>query len=133
MTNMTSNRPYLIRAIYDWIVDNQLTPYILVNADYPEAQVPTSYVENGRIVLDISPQACRGLHLENDKVVFTARFGGEPVQISVGPGAVLAIYAKENGSGMEFALDDPNIPVPVAQIDAKSRKPALSLVKKDQK
>ena len=68
MENMTSNRPYLIRAMFDWIVDNDLTPYLLVNADYPGVEVPMEHVNEGRIVLNISPKACRGLHLGNDRI-----------------------------------------------------------------
>jgi stringent starvation protein B len=91
---MTPSRPYLIRAMYDWIVDNGLTPYIVVDATMEGVQVPVEYVEDGRIVLNVSPQACRGLHLENDRVVFSARFSG------------LANYAKENGKGMVFSEDE---------------------------
>ncbi len=128
---MTSNKPYLIRAIFDWLVDNKLTPYILVDADVDGVQVPQDFVNNGRIVLNISPEACRGLHLENDRIVFTARFGGITNQIFVVPRAVLAIYAKENGRGMEFGedLDDA---IPATSTTEKGKgKPALSLVRKD--
>ncbi|WP_026069597.1 ClpXP protease specificity-enhancing factor [Legionella tunisiensis] len=131
--NMTSNKPYLIRAIYDWIVDNDLTPYILVNATYPGVQVPQEHVNSGRIVLNISPKACRGLHLENDRIVFTARFSGHSVQIFIVPAAVLAIYAKENGRGMEFGEDtsEPSPPPAIAGTEVKGRsKPSLTLVKK---
>lgn len=96
------SRPYLIRAMYEWINDNRLTPYLMVNAKLPGVQVPEEYVEDGRIILNISPDACRGLHLENDRIVFSAQFGGAPKQIFVPPAAVLAIYAKENGKGMMF-------------------------------
>ena len=133
--NMTSNKPYLIRAIYDWIIDNNLTPYLLVSADYPEVQLPSDYVKEGRIVLNISPQACRGLHLNNDRIVFTARFGGMAEQIVVFPAAVLAIYAKENGAGMEFTLEEPTSN-PAAAVDSapqSKKRPHLSLVKKDKK
>ena len=131
--NMTSNRPYLIRAIYDWIIDNNLTPYLLLNADYPGLQLPIDYVKEGRIVLNIAPQACRGLHLNNDRIVFTARFSGEAQQIVVFPAAVLAIYAKENGSGMEFALEDSSVPAPEVTQQTKNNKPFLTLVKKAEK
>ncbi len=130
MTTMTSNKPYLIRAIYDWIVDNDLTPYLLVNTEYPGVEVPQEHVNGGRIVLNISPNACRGLHLENDRILFTARFSGLATQIVLSPGAVLAIYAKENGRGMEFGeeYDGPTSPT----VEKKGRgKPALKLVKKD--
>ena len=131
---MTSNRPYFIRAIYDWIVDNHLTPYLLVNAEFPGIEVPHEHVNDGRIVLNIAPQACRGLHLDNDRIVFTARFSGIATQISLGTEAVLAIYAKENGRGMEFGpeYDGPTTPTPptTGNGDSSSRgKPVLKLVK----
>ena len=135
---MTSNKPYFIRALYDWIVDNNLTPYLLVNALHPDVEVPQEHVNQGRIVLNISPQACRGLHLENDRIVFTARFSGQVMQIVVNPVAVLAIYAKENGRGMEFgeSYDDgvPTLPpTQSASTPKMGKKPALTLVKKDTK
>lgn len=134
-TNMTSNKPYLLRAVYDWIVDNQLTPYILVNAEYPGVQVPLDHVNAGKIILNISPQACRGLHLENDRIVFTAQFSGETLQIFVVPGSVLAIYAKENGRGMEFEEEEfqppPESTATLHNIK-NHRKPGLKLVKKDE-
>ncbi|ASQ45078.1 ClpXP protease specificity-enhancing factor [Legionella clemsonensis] len=128
---MTSNKPYLIRAIYDWIVDNDLTPYILVNTNFPGIQVPQEYVNNGRIVLNISPKACRGLHLENDRIIFTARFSGHSMQIFIAPAAVLAIYAKENGQGMEFPDETHEPPPATTGSETKGRKPALTLVKKE--
>jgi stringent starvation protein B len=138
-TPMTSNKPYLIRAMYDWIVDNHLTPYLLVNADYPGVQVPEAHVTGGQIVLNISPNACRGLHLEYDRIVFSARFSGVISQIVVIPGAVRAIYARENGRGMEFGAeyDEPLGAVPPASMQKSTgsnitrKKPALTLVKKD--
>jgi len=137
MTTMTSNKPYFIRALYDWIVDNDLTPYLLVNALYPGVEVPQEFVNDGRIVLNISPKACRGLHIENDRIVFTARFSGVATQIFVTPEAVLAIYTKENGRGMEFGeeYDPPSTPTsspnpPISISENKGRnKPALKLVK----
>jgi stringent starvation protein B len=133
MSSMTTNRPYLIRAIYDWIVDNDLTPYLLVNADRPDVEVPQEYVSAGRIVLNISPKACRGLHIENDKILFTARFSGLATQIVLSPEAVFSIYAKENGRGMEFGeeYDLPSPPTVTGSSDEKKarKKPALTLVK----
>lgn len=138
---MTSNKPYLIRAIYDWIVDNNLTPYLSVNALHPEVQVPQEYVVDGKIVLNISPQACRGLHLENNRIVFTARFAGVTMQIVAIPAAVLAIYAKENGRGMEFGEEYEETSPAGSATDASSAlphnsktrgKPTLTLVKKEE-
>jgi stringent starvation protein B len=130
---MSSNKPYLIRAFYDWIVDNDLTPYLLVNAHAAGVEVPMAHVNEGRIVLNISPKACRGLHLENDKILFTARFSGVATQVFLHPGAVLAIYAKENGRGMEFEEEDTTPPSGGASTSENAKgsrsKPALKLVK----
>lgn len=132
---MTSSKPYLIRAIYDWIVDNELTPYIVVNAHVAGVQVPEQYVEGGRIILNISPQACRGLHLENTRIVFTARFAGVATQVVTPPEAVLAVYAKENGRGMVFDEEEEGAPPPVAPPPSTSKssprggRPKLSVVK----
>jgi stringent starvation protein B len=130
--DMTSIKPYVIRAYYDWIVDNELTPYILVNAEYWGVQVPSEHVTESRIVLNISPSATRGLLLENDRIVFTARFSGKTEQIFIPPAAVLEIYAKENGKGIAFELEDVPPPPPVtedAQVAVLKSKPSLKLVK----
>ncbi len=99
---MTSNRPYILRAIYEWIIDNQLTPYLVVEAERPDVRVPMQYVRDGKIVLDISPMAINGLVMNNKAVVFEARFSGKIFQISAPMYAVQAIYAKENGRGIVF-------------------------------
>jgi stringent starvation protein B len=103
---MTPSRPYLLRAFYDWIVDNRFTPYIVVSADMPGVDVPKDYIENGRIILNISPSAVRTLSLGNDHVAFNARFAGLPYDIYIPIRAVSAIYAKENGRGMVFKEED---------------------------
>ncbi|HAV1091357.1 TPA: ClpXP protease specificity-enhancing factor [Legionella pneumophila] len=129
---MTSNKPYLIRAFYDWIVDNDLTPYILVDASNPNVQVPREHVQHDRIVLNISPSATRGLLLENDRIVFTARFSGQTEQIFVAPNTVLEIYAKENGRGIAFSVDEDDEPPPKTSSSSESatkNKPSLKLVK----
>lgn len=105
---MTSSRPYLIRAIYQWIVDNNKTPYLLVDASYHGVVVPESYIENDRIILNISPAAAHDIHLEDDSVSFSARFSGQAMSVFIPVMAVMAIYAKENGQGMMFADDDNN-------------------------
>lgn len=106
MSGMTSNRPYLIRALYEWIVDNDMTPHLLVDAEAERVVVPRQFVQDGRIVLNISPDAVRALDMGNDLIVFGARFGGISMEVSVPPGTVLGIYAKENGRGMLFPEDD---------------------------
>lgn len=103
---MTPNKSYLIRAIYDWIVDNKLTPYIVVDANMSGVDVPRECIEAGRIVLNISPSACQGLHLNNDRIVFSARFDKGTMQIALPPTAVLAIYARENKRGMVFTKEN---------------------------
>ena len=109
---MTSSRPYLLRAIYQWIVDNGMTPHIMVNAEDPQVQVPQQYVENGKIILNIAPMAVHGLTLGNEDVTFNARFGGAPMDIYVPIQRVLAVYARENGQGMMFGDDDGDEPPP---------------------
>ena len=103
---MHSSRPYLLRAFYEWIADNNFTPYLVVDADYPGTEVPKEYVENGRIVLNVSMDAVRSLQLANDHVSFNARFSGVPHDIHVPMRAISAIYAKENGRGMVFKDDE---------------------------
>jgi len=102
---VTPNRPYLIRAIYEWLVDNGMTPHLLVDARANGVEVPPAYVSDGQIVLNIAPGAVRDLRLGNDMISFNARFGGLPTDIFVPPGAVLGIYARENGHGMLFSED----------------------------
>jgi len=99
---MTSYRPYLIRALYDWIVDNTMTPHILVNASIPGVEVPSQHIRNGQIVLNLSPSAVAQLDLGNDAITCNARFGGKPQNLHIPTPAVLAIYARENGQGMAF-------------------------------
>ncbi|MEL7387481.1 MULTISPECIES: ClpXP protease specificity-enhancing factor [Pseudoalteromonas] len=103
---MTPNRPYLLRAFFDWIVDNQCTPHLVVNADFPAVQVPTQFVQDGQIVLNISPSAVTQFAMDNQQLSFNARFGGQPMQVYVPMGAVLAIYARENGEGTVFTAEE---------------------------
>ncbi|MGH8073301.1 MAG: ClpXP protease specificity-enhancing factor [Lysobacter sp.] len=103
-TPMTSHRPYLLRALYEWIADNGMTPHLLVDATRPEVRVPMSAVKDGRIVLNVAERAVSGLAMDNELIRFSARFGGVSQAVSVPVGAVLAIYARETGQGM--ALPD---------------------------
>ena len=102
---MKSNRPYLLRALFDWIIDNDCTPYVIVNTEVANVQVPSDYVEDNRIVLNISPVAVRGLDISDEALSFDGRFGGRPMQVTVPVGAIVAIYAKENGQGMAFETE----------------------------
>lgn len=103
---MTPNRPYLLRAFYEWIVDNNLTPYLVVDATIPGVRVPQQHVQNGQIVLNINPSAVGNLVLGNDAVTFNARFGGSPFALNIPQRAVLAIYARENGAGTMFTAEE---------------------------
>jgi stringent starvation protein B len=104
---MNSSRPYLVRALYEWIVDNDCTPHLLVNAEFAGVQVPPGFASDGQIVLNVSPSAVRHLHMDNDAVSFEGRFGGAPYSLYVPTAAILAIYARENGQGMVFDLEPP--------------------------
>ena len=106
---MNSSRPYLLRAIHQWIVDNDCTPYLLVNAWGEGVQVPMDYVENDKIVLNVGPSAAHRLELGDDAVTFDARFGGKPMSVIAPIGSILAIYARENGQGMLFTEDDGSV------------------------
>lgn len=99
---MTSNKPYFLRALYEWICDNNMTPYIVINATDNSVKVPTQYVEDGKIVLNISPTAAHALRMTNDDMEFMARFSGAAMHVYAPISAVLAIYARENGRGMIF-------------------------------
>lgn len=110
--SMTSNRPYLIRAFFEWIVDNECTPYVVVDAYYPEVAVPEGFVNDGQIVLNLAPRAITGLEMDNLGVSFNTRFGGVPTNIYLPIGAVMGIYAKENGQGMVFQDEHDAMPSP---------------------
>lgn len=126
---MTPSRPYLVQALNEWILDNQCTPYVLVDAGINGVQVPQDYVDRGQIVLNISPTAVQNLLVNQDGLSFSARFGGVPVDIYVPVVAILAIYAKENGQGMVFGSEagapGPDEPPP----SPPEHRPSLKVVK----
>ncbi|TDR15378.1 ClpXP protease specificity-enhancing factor [Marinomonas communis] len=99
---MIPKRSYLLNATYEWIADNDLTPYLLVDADFEGAVVPREFVNDGQIVLNISMSAVRHLHIDKQGVSFEARFSGKPMQVFVPMAAAIALYAKENNDGMVF-------------------------------
>jgi len=113
---LTPTRPYLARAIYEWICDNQLTPYLLVDATQPHTDVPQQFVKDGQIVLNIVPHHVHRLLISSDAVTFSARFGGVSKDIYVPIQAVLGIYARENGQGLFF---DPEEYANVAPVEDK--------------
>jgi len=126
---MTPSRPYLIRALHEWITDNNMTPYLLVDAEHAHAEVPQEYVEGGKIVLNVSLRAVQGLELGNEQVAFRARFAGNPTHVAVPVGAVLAIYARENGKGMVFTEEEGEEPPPEGPGPDDEKRPALRVVK----
>ncbi len=100
--NLSPTRPYLARAIYEWICDNQLTPYLLVDATQPHTMVPEQFIKDGQIVLNIVPHAVHQFQMSNESISFSARFGGVARDIYVPIQAVLGLYARENGQGLFF-------------------------------
>ncbi|VAW99235.1 Stringent starvation protein B [hydrothermal vent metagenome] len=124
---MDSSRPYLVRAIHEWLIDNHQTPYLLVNAEQENVQVPVNYVEKGKIVLNVSTSAVEQLHMDNDAVSFNARFGGQPTNIYIPISACMAIYSKENGQGMVFKEEQNNEPDEPSKKNLS--KPSLKIVK----
>lgn len=129
---MISTKPYLIRAIRDWALDNSFTPQILVDATFNGVRVPQSYVSDGQIVLNIADQAVEMLQMGNEVLSFAARFNGRPHDIDVPIESVLAIFARENGQGIFFKEPDGTSPGPGGKDEEESDKPAkpnLKLVK----
>ncbi|HHA19004.1 MAG TPA: ClpXP protease specificity-enhancing factor [Methylophaga sp.] len=126
---MTSQKPYLIRAIYQWLQDNQVTPYLLVNATLDGVQVPIEYINDGKIVLNIDPDAVNNFHADNDWISFSARFSGKQMELFIPIIAVLAIYGKENNEGMFFTDDEISPPSPTKPSSLKQKRPGLKIVK----
>lgn len=117
--NMTSTRPYLLRAIYEWLVDNGCTPQILVDAHMPGTLVPQQYLDkHGHILLNISPSAVQDFSMDLTAVAFNARFGGVPHRLYIPCNAIQGIYARENGQGMMFGTETAEPPEPPAPTPA---------------
>lgn len=106
MKGLTPSRPYLLRAYYDWLMDNQLTPHVVVDAFVPGTQVPQQYVKDGQIVLNITASAVGNLQIGNEFIEFSARFGGVPQQVVLPMASIVAIYARENGAGTVFDIEE---------------------------
>lgn len=103
---MTPRRPYMLRAFYDWLVENELTPHLVVEATLPGVRVPEEFIQDGQIILNIAPRAVGNLELGNEAVTFSARFSGRPHSVIVPLYAVQAIYARENGAGTMFEPEE---------------------------
>ncbi len=134
--DMSPNRPYLIRALHEWIVDNGMTPHMLVDTEVEGVDVPSAVIQNGKVILNTSPGAVQNLDIANEWLSMDARFSGKSEHIYVPVAAIIAVYAKENGQGMMFADDtDQSPPKPdgtttdSALTEAKSRNSHLKVVK----
>ncbi len=127
---MNSSRPYIMRALYEWIVDNDMTPYVLVDASIDGVMVPQQFVKDNQIVLNISPDAVVELSISNESVSFNGRFGGVATDIFAPVAAVVGIYARENGQGMVFDPED-NLTPPddTTPSPDKPERPSLKIVK----
>lgn len=112
--NMSSSQPYMLRAIHAWIVDNDCTPYLLVNAGYPGVQVPAQAVKDGQVVLNLAPQAISAMDMGNDTIAFLTRFSGASMRVSVPIPAVKALYAQETGQGLAFPETEGDNGMPAA-------------------
>ena len=136
--NLTATRPYLARAIYEWICDNNLTPHLLVDATQPNTMVPEQFIQDGQIVLNIAPHAVHQFNMGNDTITFSARFGGVSRDIYVPLNAIVGIYARENGQGLFFhpseyaEIKTPEDTLKSAETSAKTeptkKKPSLRLL-----
>lgn len=131
---MTSSRPYLLRAIYEWLLDNDQTPYLMVNAKEDDVVVPLDFVENGKIVLNIEATAVGNFRMGNDAVEFDARFKGKPFHVFLPIPCIMAIYSFENGRGMVFGDEDKGDaadagPKPTEPTPPKKGKPNLKVIK----
>ncbi|MGG4606594.1 ClpXP protease specificity-enhancing factor [Providencia sp. Me31A] len=102
MAPMSPRRPYLLRAHYEWLLDNDMTPHLVVDVTVPAVNVPMEFARDGQIVLNVAPRAVGNFEITNEEVRFNARFGGIPRQVYVPMAAIIAVYARENGSGMMF-------------------------------
>jgi len=128
---MSSSKPYLVRAVREWILDNQLTPYVLVQIGFPGTRIPEAHADGDKIVLNISESAVSDFMLDNDYLSFMARFGGKSMDVCVPVDAILAIYARENGEGMVFDRLETNVSrsTKTTTRSASSGKPHLELIK----
>ncbi|MDO9150327.1 MAG: ClpXP protease specificity-enhancing factor [Methylotenera sp.] len=140
MSELIPTKPYMLRALHEWCVDNNLTPHLIIAVN-AQTRVPMAYVKDGEIVLNVNYGATKDLHIDNDSVVFSARFGGVSQNIYVPMSAIRGIFARENGQGMFFEAESEqeDVELSKADVDAKvvenkeelikSKKPILKIVK----
>ncbi|MBD5771721.1 ClpXP protease specificity-enhancing factor [Marinomonas colpomeniae] len=126
---MLPKRSYLLNAAYEWVADNDMTPYLLVDAEQKDVIIPTEFVKDGQIVLNVSMSAVRHLIMDKDAVSFEARFSGKPMQVYVPIRAALALYAKENGDGFVFPDEEFSDEPPAPTTPAPKKGFQLKVVK----
>ncbi|MFH4482229.1 ClpXP protease specificity-enhancing factor [Vibrio diabolicus] len=128
IAKMTARRPYMLRAFYDWLVDNDLTPHLVVDATMPGVRVPVEFIQDGQIILNIAPRAVGNLELGNDAITFHARFSGRPHSVIVPVYAVQAIYARENGAGTMFEPEEAYTHIEEEAMTEKESSPSFTTV-----
>lgn len=126
MSAIKPSRPYLLRALYDWVLDNDMTPHIAVDARVVGVQVPEQFVQDGQITLNIAPGAVQGLLIDDQGISFSARFGGVPMNVYAPMVAVLALFTRENGMGMGFGME-PGADILVEQAEAEEEEQSATL------
>ncbi|BBM65691.1 MULTISPECIES: ClpXP protease specificity-enhancing factor [Vibrio] len=128
IAKMTARRPYMLRAFYEWLVDNDLTPHLVVDATLPGVRVPVEFIQDGQIILNIAPRAVGQLELGNDAITFHARFSGRPHSVIVPMYAVQAIYARENGAGTMFEPEEAYTHIEEEGIVEEEQSPSFTTV-----
>jgi|TARA_B110000902_G_scaffold163722_1_gene187239 stringent starvation protein B len=126
---MTSQKPYLIRAVYEWLIDNGATPYLLVDTSFEGVIVPEAFINDSKIVLNIAPDAVQHYEVNNENIYFSARFSGKRMELFIPIEAVLSIYGKENNQGMFFSEEQTSPPTPPSNSTKEKGKPKLMIVK----
>ena len=126
---MTPQKPYLIRAIYEWLIDNGATPYLLVDTSLEGVIVPEAFINDSKIVLNIAPDAVQHYETDNENIYFSARFSGKRMELLIPIEAVLGIYGKENNQGMFFSEEQTSPPTPPSNSTKEKGKPKLMIVK----
>ena len=126
---MTSSKPYLVRALYEWILDNDTTPYILVDTSSDQVSIPQGIANDGKVVLNLAPTAIQNLEMTNEHVSFSARFNGVAEDLYCPISALMAIYARENGEGMMFPPEESDDNTESSSVDDKPKGPTLTVIK----
>jgi stringent starvation protein B len=126
---MTSSKPYLVRALYEWILDNDTTPYILVDTSSDQVSIPQGIASDGKVVLNLAPTAIQNLEMTNEHVSFSARFNGVAEDLYCPISALMAIYARENGEGMMFPPEESDDNTESSSVDDKPKGPTLTVIK----